>query len=61
MIKMGIAVDSMPRLSPPIIMVAEPVSDFEARFFVGLYVSDVKYSVKKPINTPARRPPSIAK
>ena len=61
MMMMGTAVDSMPRLKPPMMMVAEPVSDLSARFWVGLYVSDVKYSVKKPISTPASRPPRMAK
>ena len=32
----GNAVDIIPRPIPPIIIVAEPVSAFDARFFVGL-------------------------
>ena len=57
----GTAVESIPRLKPPIMIVADPVSDFPASFWVGLYVSDVKYSVKNPISTPASSPPRIAK
>jgi hypothetical protein len=57
----GRAVDNIPRLSPPIMMVAEPVRDFPDRFCVGLYVSDVKYSVESPISTPASSPDRIAK
>ena len=37
----GIAVESIPSEIPSIIIVAEPVSDEPASFFVGLYVSDV--------------------
>ncbi len=43
----------MPRDSPLIITVAAPVSLDEARFLVGRYESDVKYSVIAPIRTPA--------
>ena len=57
----GIAVDNIPTLIPPIIKVAEPVSDVAESFLVGLYVSDVKYSVDYPISTPERSPAKIAK
>jgi hypothetical protein len=46
-------VESIPREIPPMIMVAGPVKEVLARFLVGLYESDVKYSVKKPIRIPA--------
>ena len=39
----------------------EPVSDVAASFLVGLYVSEVKYSVERPISTPAISPEMIAK
>ena len=61
MMMIGTAVDSMPRLRPPMMIVADPVSDLSASFWVGLYVSDVKYSVKNPISTPASSPARIAK
>jgi hypothetical protein len=41
----GAAVESIPRERPLIIIVAEPVSDESESLIVGLYVSDVKYSV----------------
>ena len=40
MMMIGTAVDSIPRLRPPMMIVAEPVSDLSASFWVGLYVSD---------------------
>ena len=47
MMMIGTAVDNIPRLRPPMMIVAEPVSDLSASFWVGLYVSDVKYFGKE--------------
>ena len=58
---MGSTVDIMPKDKPPIIMVADPVSEGDASFLVGLYESDVKYSVDCPISTPATSPASMEK
>ena len=41
----GKAVESIPSERPLIMIVAEPVSEESESFLVGLYVSDVKYSV----------------
>ena len=52
----GASVENMPKDKPEIITVPEPVSEDFASFLVGLYVSEVKNSVVKPIKIPAIRP-----
>ena len=60
-ITMGTTVESIPRPIPPMIVVADPVSASFASLRVGLYESEVKYSVAIPMSTPPKRPARIAK
>src|SRR5690606_22367199 len=46
----------MPSATPPMMIVAGPVTDCAANSFVGLYSSLVEYSVHLPINQPANKP-----
>ena len=56
----GRTVEFIPKERPPIITVAEPVSDVLDNSLVGLYVAEVKYSVVNPIKTPETKPAIIA-
>ena len=47
---------NMPSATPPIMIVAGPVSACSASFFVGVYSSLVAYSVHLPISQPATSP-----
>ena len=52
----GNNVESIPKDKPLIITVPAPVSELDANFLVGLYVSEVNLSVKNPIAVPEIRP-----
>ena len=56
----GIKEEIIPIPSPEMINVAGPVSELSAIFRVGLYSSEVKYSVALPITIPTKRPTTIA-
>ena len=53
-------VDFRPREIPPMMMVAEPVSEAAANSWVGLEVSEVYYSLKSPMAQPPIRPQRMA-
>ncbi len=52
--------ETIPAPSPAIITVAGPVCELSAIFLVGLYSSEVKYSVALPITIPTISPITIA-
>ena len=57
----GRAVEIIPVLRPEIIFVADPVSDCLAIFLTGRLPKPVKYSVIRPISTPATNPITVAR